>query len=187
MQKLYFETANEWEKWLAINHKKEPELWLVYYKKNTGKPCIAYDDSVKIALCYGWIDGLVNRIDEKRYARRFTPRKKNSVWSESNKKRVAELLKAGKMKTAGMCLVEAAKQNGKWKRLEEKAEINNKLTVAFKTELKKNPKAGAFFDTLTQSQQKHFIVWINMAKRDATREKRISESIQLLSSGKKLR
>jgi uncharacterized protein YdeI (YjbR/CyaY-like superfamily) len=79
MKTQYFKTIAEWEKWLTNNYDKEKELWLVYYKKHTHKTSIAYDDSVKVALCYGWIDGLVKRIDEEKYARRFTPRKENSV------------------------------------------------------------------------------------------------------------
>ena len=186
MQKKYFRSNSDWEKWLEQNHDKEKELFLLYYKKHTGKPCISYDDSVKTALCYGWIDGLINRIDDECYTRRFTPRNAKSIWSESNKKRVAELLKEGKMKPQGLKLVEAAKQNGNWKKGYSHLKISHTVSDLFKTALNQNPEAKVFFESLATNHKNQFTTWINMAKRDETKEKRISESIQLLKSGKKL-
>lgn len=186
MQSLYFKTAYEWENWLAENHDKESELKLIYYKKHTGIPCVGYDDSVKIALCFGWIDSLVNRIDDQRFSRKFSKRKPNSVWSESNKKRVEKLIKEGKMKTAGMHLVEIAKKNGKWNEVIAPPKINTETSAEFEVALASNPRAKTFFSTLTQSQKKQFKLWINMAKRTETRRKRISESLKLLKEGKKL-
>lgn len=186
MKSLFFKTAKDWENWLAENHEKESELKLIFYKKHTRKPCIAYNDSVKIALCYGWIDSLVNRVDDKCYTRKFSKRKPASVWSESNKKRVAELLKSRKMKPAGMRLVEIAKQNGKWDEVITLSKINLELSEEFKTALNKNPKAKAFFPSLTRSQKEQFNKWINSAKREETRQKRIKESIKLLNMEKKL-
>nr|WP_319510980.1 YdeI/OmpD-associated family protein [uncultured Draconibacterium sp.] len=186
MQKKYFKSNTEWEKWLQQNHNKEKELLLVYYKKHTGKQCISYDDSVKTALCYGWIDGLVKRIDDECYTRRFTPRKENSVWSELNKKRVTKLLKEGRMKPLGLKLVEAAKQNGNWERAYSFPRTGLEVSDKFKDELNNNSEASAYFDSLTQTQKNHFIMWINTAKRPETKEKRINESIELLKNGKKL-
>ncbi|WP_319500466.1 YdeI/OmpD-associated family protein [uncultured Draconibacterium sp.] len=186
MQKEYFKNSNEWGKWLEKNHDKEKVLWLIYYKKHTGKPCIAYDDSVKTALCYGWIDGLVKRIDDECYVRKFTPRNARSVWSESNKKRVAELLKEGKMKPSGLKLVEAAKKNGNWDKVIQPPEVDTTLSAEFKTALHENPEANLFFESLAANHKNQFTTWINMAKRAETKEKRITESIQLLKSGKKL-
>jgi len=84
---LYVTTRDEWRSWLEKNHKSEKEIWLIYYKKHTGKPRIPYDDAVEEALCFGWIDSIIKRIDEKKYAQKFSPRKQNSVWSDLNKKR----------------------------------------------------------------------------------------------------
>ncbi|MDX8337968.1 YdeI/OmpD-associated family protein [Draconibacterium sp. IB214405] len=186
MKKQYFKTYKDWEKWLDKNHKKENELWLIYYKKHTGKPCIAYNDSVKTALCYGWIDGLVKRIDDECYARKFTPRNAKSLWSESNKKRVTELLKEGKMKPPGLKLVEAAKQNGNWDKVIAPPEVNTVPSAEFKSALSENPEAKAYFESLAINQKNQFIIWINMAKRDETKAKRIKESIDLLKDKKKL-
>ncbi|WP_319482829.1 YdeI/OmpD-associated family protein [uncultured Draconibacterium sp.] len=186
MQKKYFKNTGEWEKWLEQNHDKEKELFLLYYKKHTGKPCISYDDSVKTALCYGWIDGLVNRIDDECYTRRFTPRNVKSIWSESNKKRVAELLKEGKMKPAGLKLVEAAKKNGNWDKVIEPPKVDTTPSAAFKSALGENPEAKVFYDSLATNHKNQFVIWINMAKRAETKEKRIKESIELLNNKKKL-
>ncbi len=186
MKKQHFENGSAWENWLEKNHQTEQELWVVYYKKHTKKPTVSYEDSVRTALCYGWIDSLVKRLDEDRYARKFNPRKKNSLWSESNKKRVSELLKDGKMKTAGIELVEFAKQNGNWDKVVTKPEIDYTMPKEFQNELKRNPQAEDYFNQLNIRHQKEYLVWIIMAKRKETRERRIKESIRLLSNNQKL-
>lgn len=186
MQKKYFKNSEEWEKWLEKNHNKEKELWLVYYKKHTGKECIAYDDSVKVALCYGWIDGLVKRIDDECYVRKFTPRNAKSLWSETNKKRVAELLRVGKMKSPGLKLIEAAKKNGNWDKVIQPPKVDTTLSAEFKSALNGSPEAKTFFESLAANHKNQFVIWINMAKRDETKLKRIKESIKVLKSKKKL-
>lgn len=170
MKKLYFENGTKWEYWLEKNHAIETELWLIYYKKHTKKPTIPYDDSVRIALCYGWIDSLVKRLDEECYARKFSPRKDKSVWSESNKKRVAELIKTGKMRPAGMQKVEAAKQHGKWNTVVQPPIIDTSISTDFQKSLNENPFAQKYFHSLTSSQQKQFNLWINVAKRAETKQ-----------------
>ncbi|WP_346859131.1 YdeI/OmpD-associated family protein [uncultured Draconibacterium sp.] len=186
MKTHYFKSAKEWKQWLQTNHSTESELWLVYYKKHTKQPSIPYDDSVKIALCWGWIDGLVKKLDDVSYARRFTPRRNNSLWSESNKKRVAELLKEGKMEPAGLKLIEAARKNGNWEKVVQPPEIDTSLSAEFNSALSKNSEAKAFFESLAANHKNQFVIWINMAKRDETKEKRIKESIDLLANRKKL-
>jgi len=101
---LYVTNRADWRKWLKKNHKKEPEIWLIYFRKSTGKPRIEYSDAVEEALCYGWIDSIEKRIDEERLAQRFTPRRPNSNWSESNKERMKKLIKNGKMTPAGLAV-----------------------------------------------------------------------------------
>ncbi len=98
---LYVTTRDEWRSWLEENHKSEKEIWLIYYKKHTGKPRIPYDDAVEEALCFGWIDSIIKRIDEEKYTQKFSPRKQNSAWSDLNKKRVKKLIEEGKMTKAG--------------------------------------------------------------------------------------
>ena len=93
---FYAKTRKEWRTWLEKNHDSKKEIWLIYYKKHTGKPNVPYDESVEEALCFGWIDGILKRIDDERYARRFTPRRKGSIWAPSNVERVANMIKEGK-------------------------------------------------------------------------------------------
>jgi len=101
-ESLTFKTRASWRSWLEKHHDKEQELWLVFYKKGSGKQGISYEDSVEEALCFGWIDGQIRSIDHDRCARRFTPRRKGSAWSESNLKRVERMKKEGKMTKAGL-------------------------------------------------------------------------------------
>lgn len=186
MKTQHFETNIAWEKWLEKNHQTETELWQLYNKKHTGKTSVSYEDSVRTALCYGWIDSLIKKVDEDTYARKFNPRKKDSVWSEINKKRVADLLNEGKMKPAGLEQVEAAKQNGNWNNVVKRPEIDYTIPKEFENALKENPAAEEFFNTLNKRYKKEYLVWIIMAKRDETRERRINESIQLLNKQQKL-
>jgi len=99
---LYVTKRKDWRKWLIKNHKKQKEVWLIYYRKKTGKTRIPYDDAVLEALCYGWIDSIVKKIDEERFAQRFSPRRKNSILSQMNKERIRELIKEKKMTKVGL-------------------------------------------------------------------------------------
>jgi uncharacterized protein YdeI (YjbR/CyaY-like superfamily) len=99
---LYLTKRKEWRSWLAKNHDKEKEIWLVYYRKSSGKPRMSYDDAVEEALCYGWIDSIQKGIDSEKFAQRFTPRKMKSTLSEANKERIRRLIKEGKMTEAGL-------------------------------------------------------------------------------------
>lgn len=185
MKTKHFETKQDWENWLAAND-KEKELWLVYYKKHTQKTSISYEDSVNVALSYGWIDSLIKKLDEDRFARKFNPRKANSVWSESNKRRVQELIDAGKMKPAGLRLVEAAKANGNWNKVIVPPKIDLTVPDDFENALAKQPKAKAAFEALSNSHKKQYLTWIKMAKRAETRERHIKQSIEMLLKNKKL-
>lgn len=107
---MHFGHRNEWRAWLEENHATAQELWLVIYKKHTGKVGVTYEEAVEEALCFGWIDGVMKRLDAEKYALRFSPRKKGSVWSESNKRRVTKLIKQGRMTEAGLVKVKEAKE-----------------------------------------------------------------------------
>lgn len=98
---VYFRTGNEFRTWLSAHHASEDAVWLLFYKKASGKPGIAYEDAVEEAICYGWIDSRMKGIDSERYAIRFTPRRKGSNWSESNRARALKMMRAGKMTSAG--------------------------------------------------------------------------------------
>jgi uncharacterized protein YdeI (YjbR/CyaY-like superfamily) len=185
VKKLYVKTRAEWRKWLAANHGKAAVIWLVFHRKGTGKPSIDYEAAVEEALCYGWIDSIVKKLDETRYLRKFTPRKDGSVWSESNKERVAGLIKEGRMLECGLAKVEAAKKNGRWAS-EERPKITSDMPREFARARERNKKAKEFFESLAPTYRKQYVIWILMARRKDTKEKRIRESILLLRKGEKL-
>jgi len=185
MNHLYLKNGNEWRKWLAKNHNKVGEVWLIFYKKGTGKPSIDYEAAVEEALCFGWIDSLVKKINEERYARKFTPRKDKSVWSQSNKKRVKKIIKEGRMTEYGIEKIKAAKKSGKWYE-NDRPDVSFTLPPLFSEALKKNKKAKDNFEKLSPSHRKHYIGWIATAKKKETIENRIKESIKMLKQEKKL-
>jgi len=180
-----FKDRAQWRTWLAEHHASETEIWLVYYKKHTGKAGLVNADAVEEALCFGWIDGLLKRIDDEKYMVRFSPRHKNSVWSEVNKARVKKLIASGQMTEVGLAKVDAAKKSGQWDKATRR-EKDCALPPELKEALAANAKARQHFEALAPSYRKHFIWWIDSAKRDETRQKRTAEAIDLLSQGKKL-
>ena len=167
------------------HHATEDELWLIFYKKHTGKAGLVYEDAVREALCFGWIDGILKRIDDEKHTRRFSPRRKNSVWSATNKQRATELIAAGGMTEAGLAQVTEAKRNGQW----DNASVQ-RPTPDVPPELRKalaqNKAAQRHFKGLAPSYRKQFVWWIASAKREDTRCKRIAEAVRLLTENKKL-
>jgi uncharacterized protein YdeI (YjbR/CyaY-like superfamily) len=186
MKKTYPKNVAEWRSWLVSNHDLESEIWLVYYRKGTGRETIAYEESVQQALCFGWVDSIIKKIDDVSYARKFTPRKEDSNWSPSNIQRVGKMIASGQMTPHGMRLVEAAKRSGRWDQPVKKPDMDFDMPPEFRQALQQNPEAQKTFDGLAPTYQKQYITWIAIAKRDQTRARRIAESIQLLQCGQKL-
>ena len=183
---LYVKDRQAWREWLAKNYEFEADgVWLVYYKQHTGKPTLEYNESVEEALCFGWVDSLIKKLDEEKFARKFTPRKTRSRWSESNRKRVADLLKRGLMAEPGMACVGAARASGLWD-ADDRPRLSEDLSPEFAQALAKSHAARVYFEKLTKAQKKQFILWINEAKQEFTRRRRIRESISLLEQGRKL-
>ena len=172
-------TRQEWRKWLAKHHASSPGIWLVRYKNHTGMKSIPYEDMVREALCFGWIDSLVKRLDDDRYAVKLTPRTPTSKWSNINRKRWAELKAAGLLASAGLVTAPTANSYAPRPVIPE---LPSYIVKALKT----NSKAWAFFRKLARTDRRNFVVWIHIAKRPETRERRIRESIRLLAGGKKL-
>ena len=185
MRQLYLSDINQWRKWLSAYHKSEPGIWLVFYKKGTSKPTIPYEAAVEEALCFGWIDSIIKKIDEEKYARKLTPRKDGSYWSALNRKRAAKMIKQGKMTKAGLAKIEAAKKNGLWNR-DGRPQIKLDVPPELAKALARNKKAKENFDGLAASYRRHYMGWIATAKRPETKKKRVSEAIALLEKGKKL-
>lgn len=179
-----FETPHAWELWLEAHHKDTQAVWVRFYKKASGKRTITYDEALDEALCFGWIDGLVNKYDEESYLQRFTPRKKKSNWSKRNTEHVERLIKLKKMRASGLAEVEAAKKDGRWERAyESPAHIT--LPEDFKKELQKNKKAQAFFDTLNKTHVYAIAYRLITAKKPETNERRKRQIIDMLERGEK--
>jgi uncharacterized protein YdeI (YjbR/CyaY-like superfamily) len=168
----------EWRSWLRRNHASSPGVWLVFHKNHTGVESIPYEDAVREALCFGWIDGLIKRLDEERYARMFAPRRPGSRWSDINRRRWAKLRAEGRLARAGL----QASPAGKARAVPPPIPRLPAFVAAFRA----NPKAWAFFQSLPPSERRHYVGWIHMAKRPETRQRRIRESIALLAAGKRL-
>jgi uncharacterized protein YdeI (YjbR/CyaY-like superfamily) len=180
-----FKSCSEWRAWLAQNHARANELWLVFYKKNSGKYGVSYEEAVEEAVCFGWIDGVIKRIDHEKYALRFSPRRPGSIWSESNKRRVAQMIEQGRMTEIGLAKIEEAKRNGEW----DKATRRENTTVIppeLKQALKADTQARRNFETLPPSQKRLYIFWITEAKKDETRQKRIRAAVRMLKENKRI-
>lgn len=181
---IYFATAAEWEAWLAKNYSEEREIWLIFYKTATGQASIPYEDAVEVALSYGWIDSLIQKMDEERYARKFTPRTNTEKWSVSNQRRVAKLVREGRMKEPGL-----AKMDGEIDYREDlKEEKPHPLQIPPEVErgLQANAAAWENFNRLPPSHQRRYIGWITDAKRAETIQRRIEEALRLLEKGERL-
>jgi uncharacterized protein YdeI (YjbR/CyaY-like superfamily) len=172
-------TREQWRQWLAKHHASSPGIWLVRHKQHAGVKSMAYEDLVREALCFGWVDSLVKRLDDDRYAIKVTPRKPTSKWSDINRRRWNDLKAAGQLAAPG---VAAAPTENRYALRPKIPLLPVYIAKAFKTNLK----AWQHFQVLAPTYRRDFVVWIHMAKRPETREKRIRESIGLLAAGKKL-
>ena len=172
-------TRADWRRWLAKHHASSPGIWLLRQKKHTGVEAMTYEELVREALCFGWIDSLVKRVDEYRYAIKVTPRKPTSKWSEINRKRWKQLEADGLLSAPGLAAAPTGKSYAPRPQIPA-------LPAYIAKALKRNVRAWRHFQALAPTHRRDFVVWIHTAKRPETRERRIRESIALLSVGKKL-
>ncbi len=180
-EQLYVKNRKEWRKWLQKNGTKSSGIWLVYYKKSSGKPRVEYSDAVEEALCFGWIDSTMRPLDEERYMQLFTLRKPKSEWSKLNKERVEKLIAGGLMTSAGLEKIEVSKNNGHWEKNDHVEAML--LPEDLAKQLNRNKKALVYFNSLKATNKKYILHWLNSAKRAETRLKRIDEIMQALKKG----
>lgn len=184
MPPIYFPTPAAFRAWLHANHASATELLVGYHKVGTGTPSITWTESVREALCFGWIDGIRRRVDEARYTIRFTPRKPRSIWSAVNVQHVKELIAAGLMQPAGLKAFEARKdaKTGVYSFEKDAVELPAEFIAIFR----KRKQAWRWFEASAPSYRKAATWWVVSAKREATRERRLQMLIECSELGVRL-
>jgi len=179
---IYFAGPEEFRAWLERNHESEPELWVGYYKKGSGKPSMKWSEAVDQALCFGWIDGRVNSIDAERYRQRFTPRRPGSNWSNVNIAKVAKLTEAGLMRPAGLRAFEARSEarSGIYAFEREAAELPRE----YERRLRADAAAWEYWRARPPSYRRTATFWVVSAKREDTRERRLEQLIEYSAAGR---
>jgi len=174
-------SRQDWRKWLGLHHAESKAIWVVFLKKHTGRAALTYQDALEEALCFGWIDGVRKRIDDLRFAQRFTPRTKSSRWSETNRALAADLEARGLMTPAGLAARGSTPPDPP-PAGEQTSGVPEWLAGA----LRASPLAWKNFNALPPSHQRRYVGWISSAKRDETRDKRVAKAIALLEENKRI-
>jgi uncharacterized protein YdeI (YjbR/CyaY-like superfamily) len=180
-QCLTFANREEWRAWLEKHHATEREAWLIHAKKKAAQRSVTYEEAVEEALCFGWIDGLLHSIDGERYALRYSPRRRRSVWSESNKQRVEKLIREGRMTAAGLAKIAAARESGEWDAAAAREDVSA-IPADLAQELERSDVLGAF-NEWSASRKKQALYWLSSAKRPETRQKRIQAIVEMATTG----
>jgi uncharacterized protein YdeI (YjbR/CyaY-like superfamily) len=180
---LLVRTLDQWRDWLTEHHRSESAVWLIFHKRHTGVASIDYKDALDEALCFGWVDSLVRRLDDRRFARKFTPRSADSRWSAVNRKRYAELEAEGRMKPAG---IERPPTDRGHAPRPRRLPLPSRLPAYIQAALRSHPAASRHFEALAPSQRRRYYAWIESAKREETKIRRLREAIRLLVGGKVL-
>ena len=181
---LYVTNREEWRAWLMEHYRSETEVWLIYYKKHTGRPRISYDEAVEEALCFGWIDSIGKRMDDEKFAQKFTPRRDSTRWSALNKQRLRKLIREGRMTEAGLAKIDLVMLGEEARAKQPPGDVD--IPSFVKQALMANAKAWENFRSLTPSRRKAYIHLIMDARKDETRERRLREAVALLEQNKKL-
>jgi uncharacterized protein YdeI (YjbR/CyaY-like superfamily) len=182
MKPKFFRTPAELRAWFEANHDKVAELYIGYYKKGSGKGGMVYKEALDEAICYGWIDGRVNSIDETCYQQRWTPRKPNSYWSQVNIRKANALIEAGRMAPPGLAAFERRDASGK-KRYSFENE-SGELPLPWLKRFKANKAAWTWFQEIRPSYRRAALYWTMSAKQEATRERRLATLIECSAEGK---
>lgn len=179
VEEFYPETKQHLRKWLNENHLTKNAVWLIFYKKHTGKPSVAWTDAVDEALCFGWIDSKAETIDKDSFRQYFCKRKPNSTWSKINKQKIEILAEKGLIAQAGLDVMEIAKQNGSWIILDEVEELI--IPIELEKAFDNTENSRDYFLSLCKSKKKVLLQWIALAKTQTTRQKRILEIVESAS------
>jgi len=180
-----FTPGNEkdWRRWLEKNHDRAQEIWLVYLKPASGRSNIDYETSVEEALCFGWIDSIIQKIDENKYVRKFNPRRPGSKWSETNKRRVAKVIREGRMTAAGLAKVTFDLDKVDARQTAPKRAVME-MPGNVERALRSQPEVWAAFERVTPSLRRNYILWLMDAKKPETFERRLKLLIEEVMAGK---
>lgn len=181
---VFFPSADKFRRWLESHHGSESEIVVGFYRVDTGKPTMSWSESVREAICFGWIDGHVKRIDDTSYTRRFTPRKTASIWSKANIQHAEQLIAEGRMHAAGLAAFNArtAKRSGVYSFEQESVE----LTEPFLSEFRRNKRAFEFWERQPASYRRTATWWVINAKQEATRHRRMKTLIEYCRKGERV-
>jgi uncharacterized protein YdeI (YjbR/CyaY-like superfamily) len=181
---LHFKNRYEWRKWLEINHKNIKEVWLIHYKKPSNKKSINHFEAVEEALCFGWIDSKLKKIDKESFILKYSPRRPKSIWSKINKEKAEELIALGKMTKSGLEKIKDAKKQGLWDTAYTNL-VKDRLPSDLKNSLMQNKTAWINFQKFANSYRNMYIGWVKDAKTQETRKRRISEVVKRAAKNKK--
>ncbi len=181
---LCAQSVEAWQAWLRLNHARSSGAWLLLQKKVSAKKSLTYAEALDVALCHGWIDGQKRSYNENSWLQRFTPRRRRSGWSKRNTEHAERLMRAGKMKKAGLAQIEAAKKDGRWKAAYD-SQSTASIPKDFLKALKRNKKAEAFFNSLNKTNLYSIAYRLQTAKTPETREKRMRTILQMMAKGEK--
>ena len=176
-------STQQWKEWLQEYHDKEKSVWLIFYKNKSNNPTITWSEAVDEALCFGWIDSIAKPIDDEKFMRFFSRRKGNSAWSAVNKEKVQRLIVQGLMTQAGFERIDTAKQNGSWTILDDVEALIIPADLEKEFQAKQNAKS--YFLSLSKSDKKNILQWLVLAKRPETRQKRVTEIVELADQNMK--
>ena len=191
LEHIYFKSRESFRNWLEKNHNKSLGIWMIFYKKHVNIDCAKYNEALEEALCFGWIDSIIKKVDDEQYVRKFTPRTNISKWSDLNKKIVLSLIENGRMTNAGLEKIDIYLKTGRvdWtikKSIAERKANEIRVPDFILKGLAQNEPALTNFNNLANSYKRHYILWITNAKREETIFNRLKESIELLKENQKL-
>jgi uncharacterized protein YdeI (YjbR/CyaY-like superfamily) len=185
LQQISFASAAAWEQWLEQHHASSDGVWIMIAKKGSGIESVRYPEVLETALCFGWIDGRREALDERRFLQRFTPRRARSRWSRINREKAERLIAEDRMHMAGLGEVERARADGRW---EAAYEGQRTITVPedLRRELDARPQARAFFEGLSSQNRYAILYRLQDAKRPETRARRLARFVEMLEAGETL-
>lgn len=182
---IRFKNRKEWRGWLEKHHGKETGIWLVLYKKHSAKPGLRYEEALEEALCFGWIDGQLMKVDNDKFKLRYSPRRPKSPWSRINRDKAEKLIRSGQMAAAGLARIKEAKKSGLWQRAYTN-KTRERMPSDLKTALQKNKTAWSNFRKFANTYRNMYIGWIVSAKTTETRKRRIAKVVDQAAKDKKL-